>query len=1057
MRIAHLADIHIRLKDRQEEYGAVFRELYKSLKKEKPDRIVIAGDIFHSKIAMSPESVVVVRRLFTNLCNIAPLDIIAGNHDLNLSNMERLDALSPVVSTIRGTKNTINYYKKTGIYKIEDSNFYYGVFSLLDGKGLKLEEKEDGAVYIALFHGQIAGCKMDNGYMFGSEATSNKIFDGFDYIMAGDIHCRQETKTKGVGWYCGSLVQQNFGEEVDKGYLLWDITDRKEYTCKFIEVKNDHKYIVLDIDDGILPHVEIPAESRVRVIWGEDQNNPSNLSVSKISELVKEHYGVSLVSVSFKLNTKDKSMGSSISGDLSNENVQRDILKTWLEKEHGKDNISIPHILELDKKITEGVSTHEMEDFSNSVWDLKKISVDNFMSYGSKVEVDFSHMPGIIGLFGENAAGKSVIIDAIMYALFNKITRNVNNKHLVNRYTGKNTCTVVLDISINGVDYQIERSTTHKRNKDGLSTGSKTDVCFKRKNPDSEEWEDLKEDQRQKTEKIIRNAIGSFDDFVVTTLSPQNKTHEFLNQGPSARLDNILRFLGLDIYSRKYDLANNGLKEIKLRLGGQGDRTDELNVLISNLETEKGLLAIEEARVVDNKKEMKDKQEKLTTVRNGINTEIKIEKSCEELTAECGKIEKEMVALQGKKDGYVADADRLAVEIVEKEGKKIGDDELKELAAECEEIKKLTKEISKINDEIKSDKKLLMLYRDDFSRGNKCPVSYDEKHVTCPYLSAYVEKKTDCSRLLKKVEELSAQVVEKENRLRALDGVLDRFNEQLEISEGISALKKSLEETQKNIRHTTEMLEIKSFSLNLVQEQLSLARSNVKILSKNAELRKKEKLLIEEMDQINDKIEAGNRVIVLLEKNISVLEKSAADVGEDILKYKMVAAEHLIYTMYLEAIHRDAIPTFILNKCLPDINNRVNMILSDVVNFEIRLEADDSKNMEISMHHDGIEQDGPAQTSSGMERLLIDMAIRYSLLSISTLNRPNVWIIDEGFGALDSSSLAGTLRFFENIRGSFKNIILITHIDALKDVADWVLDIEKTDRVSKITCPLANI
>jgi len=52
MRIAHISDIHIRLKDRHDEYKEVFDRLYKELKTQKPDRILLTGDIVHSKITL---------------------------------------------------------------------------------------------------------------------------------------------------------------------------------------------------------------------------------------------------------------------------------------------------------------------------------------------------------------------------------------------------------------------------------------------------------------------------------------------------------------------------------------------------------------------------------------------------------------------------------------------------------------------------------------------------------------------------------------------------------------------------------------------------------------------------------------------------------------------------------------------------------------------------------------------------------------------------------------------------------------------------------------------
>ena len=92
--IAHIADVHIRNLKRHGEYRDVFKKLYKDLKETLPKNSIIylAGDIVHAKTEMSPELIRMVSGLFTNLSKIRPTILIAGNHDCNLNNANRLDA-----------------------------------------------------------------------------------------------------------------------------------------------------------------------------------------------------------------------------------------------------------------------------------------------------------------------------------------------------------------------------------------------------------------------------------------------------------------------------------------------------------------------------------------------------------------------------------------------------------------------------------------------------------------------------------------------------------------------------------------------------------------------------------------------------------------------------------------------------------------------------------------------------------------------------------------------------------------------------------------------------
>ena len=80
MRIAHLSDIHIRKTRRHEEYRVVLDNLLLSLESLSIDRIVIAGDLLHNKTDLSPEAVQLASEYLDVLSDIAPIDLILGNH-----------------------------------------------------------------------------------------------------------------------------------------------------------------------------------------------------------------------------------------------------------------------------------------------------------------------------------------------------------------------------------------------------------------------------------------------------------------------------------------------------------------------------------------------------------------------------------------------------------------------------------------------------------------------------------------------------------------------------------------------------------------------------------------------------------------------------------------------------------------------------------------------------------------------------------------------------------------------------------------------------------------
>lgn len=255
-KVFHLSDIHIRTFRMHEEYTIAFKKLFKKLRElaEGYDRdemrIVIGGDLVHQKITISNELILMTTWFLKKLEAIAPVVIIAGNHDLLENNNDRIDSITPMVKLLDDKE--INYYKESKCY--EDENIVWCVYSIFEENSrpdIEAGRKEFGdKKYIGLYHAPILGAKTDIGYEFdhGGDLTQ---FEGLDAAMLGDIHMYQEFIYDGAPIvYPSSLVQQNFGESVKgHGFLEWNVDDltyvRHEIETEF----GFYKFKISAIDD----------------------------------------------------------------------------------------------------------------------------------------------------------------------------------------------------------------------------------------------------------------------------------------------------------------------------------------------------------------------------------------------------------------------------------------------------------------------------------------------------------------------------------------------------------------------------------------------------------------------------------------------------------------------------------------------------------------------------------------------------------------------------------------------------------------------------------------
>lgn len=247
--IVHIADIHIRNIQLHDMYKKQFNRFINELKqlsenvwsKEKLTtdniRIVIAGDFFHQKISITNEQLIIASQFITELLKFGKIILIPGNHDFLENNTDRVDSITPLVNLLNDDR--ITYYKTGGVY--EDMNVNWVVYSLYEHNKRPDFELKENNKYIGLFHGPIQGMSTDIGYVF-DDAYDKLNFRDLDIVLCGDIHKRSKTKIgKTEIIYCGSLIQQHFGEPVTKhGFGIYNVISDK---YKFYDVENDSPFL----------------------------------------------------------------------------------------------------------------------------------------------------------------------------------------------------------------------------------------------------------------------------------------------------------------------------------------------------------------------------------------------------------------------------------------------------------------------------------------------------------------------------------------------------------------------------------------------------------------------------------------------------------------------------------------------------------------------------------------------------------------------------------------------------------------------------------------------
>ena len=1040
--IYHIADIHIRNVQRHDEYRKVFERMFEEIRKRGTDNSIIylAGDIAHAKLELSPELVREISWLFTECSKHCETILITGNHDCNMNNSDRLDVLTPIVEALN--LPNFRYLRDTQVYTIGGVDF--GVFSILDNKvNWPKGNTLTAARKIALFHGPIDNSSTDIGYVVSSRHFTTDIFDGYDLALLGDIHKRQEmispSGCKVV--YAGSLVQQNFGESVSgHGLLVWDL-DTLEYEA--IDIQNDYGYYTMDVDNGIVPIVtDMPKTPRLRVRL----SNTDAADTKKVITEIKMRYGVEDFTIVRTDSFNKTKTGNRLSRlefeNVTDINYQNTLICDYVQRMLPFATPSDLNGLELiNRDINSRIKQEEI--YRNIQWKPINFSFSNMFSYGEDNIIDFTKVGGLMGLFAPNASGKSSLFDAISFCLFDKCSRAFKATNIMNNRKSEFECKLHLQIS--GIDYYIKR-TARTINK---GRNVKVDVEF---------WKEedgiitsLNGTERRDTNIVIEQHVGKYDDFVLTALSLQGNNSIFIDKSQSERKELLAQFMGLNIFDKLYETAAEDNKEVSILIRNfkKTDFTSELAEKGLEKQTKKselrGLEKTLENRTID-VTDLSDRilglTKELVSVDGNLDLEI-LEKKKNDIDRDILHSLSEEKLKKVKLDDYAEAISQISKSIEEK--KYINEQPIEEAKQEWDVLK----------GEISNTERYIALVEQSLesNREKLAHLAQHEYDPNCNFCMNNVFVK-DAKETEKRVEEQIADLEEVHGKLNSLINQASRLADVDEQWDALVDLKSEYQTAIFGRGNTIAELNVFKTQQQLYDNQLEQVKADIQKYHDNEDTIKRNKEIESVIDGLNktkseieSEIKSINKQITTITGLISSLVLYIDGVKQKMDEVKELEEKNRLYTYYLDAVKRDGIPYELIWKATPVIENEINNILSQVVDFGIVLDID-GKSINAKIVYDS--QEWPLEMCSGMEKFISGLAIRVALNNICNLPRPNFLVIDEGFGTLDASNLSSLFMMMQYLKTQYDFIWIISHLEQMRDVVDGLIEIKKINGFSKI-------
>ena len=1038
-KIFHIADIHIRNLKRHNEYKQVFTKLYKEIKDRKTDNsvIVVAGDIAHSKTEMSPELVDMTANFFESLTDLCDTIVITGNHDCNLNNTYRMDVLSPIIDTL--DIDNLYYYKDGGVYNHDNIDFV--VWSIFDDveNFVKAKDVEGDNVKVGLYHDAVDSARTDVGFKIHNTKVQVSMMEGFDMFLLGDIHAYQYLNDEHTIAYAGSLIQQNHGENLKgHGMLVWDVETR---TSEFVEIPNDYGYYTLDIIDGEFPVVDdMPKKPRLRIRVA----NTDNADLKKILTKIRKKYKVDEFTV-IRTDTLSQQKVGDYSSSIHYDNIQNvehqnALIKDYIDRNYPfLENDILQQVQDINRELNSKIPEEEV--VRNIRWLPISFEFDNMFSYGEGNKIDFTQMDGVLGLFAPNTSGKSSIFDALSFCIFDKCSRAYKADHIMNNRKDRFNCK--FHFMIDNVDYYIEKN-AHRTKRGAV----KVDVDF---------WKEeggittpLNGEQRRDTNSIIRQYLGSYEDFVFTCLSLQGNNSVFIDKSQSERKDLLAQLMGLNVFDKLYTYGNDEIRETNavLRKFKRDDFTQELADL--------------EKRFEIIKKETDSAENEEQSLKGKLNTiDIQLEEQYERLhsvdeTLDIEQINKQLEnnkqqisSIQTSHRSYEVDVSGVLTELQDSTTTLTQYNDIERKYQEWTQRKKerdhVLTEIDKHKVKVEHTLKRLETAKNNlhFEVNDNCQSCLNnvEKFNTeyNNILSELQEQKMTAKTLVETKKSYSQ--VETNSHLEEEYKSYKILNEKItQLSLNKDKLESSISECNTKLEHLSkvnEMLEVK------VQEY----EANEQKIKENKETRKIINDLKETRDETKQKYTESQNNVKRLWNEAGSVDNKIEELEGKIQEAKDLENKIEAYQYYLDSVKRDGVPYELITKTIPMIQNEVNNILQQIVDFNMNIEVD-GKNINAKLVYE--DREWPLELGSGMEKFISGVAIRVALMNISNLPRPNFLALDEGFGVLDSDNFNSLFMLFQYLKTQFDFIIVISHLDSMRDIVNDFVEIQKVNGFSKI-------
>ena len=689
-----------------------------------------------------------------------------------------------------------------------------------------------------------------------------------------------------------------------------------------------------------------------------------------------------------------------------------------------------------------------------------ELDVKNFLAYRDPGPLHFDGIR-IACLAGPNGAGKSSLLDAITWALWGKARTNAPDDLI---HQGQENMSVSLTFEHTGMRYRVLRQ--RKVGKRGESL-----LEFQAWDPDTESWRSLSEATIRATQARIDALLRlDYETFVNSAFLMQGRADEFTTKTPNQRKQVLSNILGLSRWetyeARAKEKINQSFAEIQ-RIDG---RLEELERELSRRDEYESELANAEAAAQKNAEQLADVERQWTLLEqtrihlNSLKQQINdLAQRTRRTEAEIAEVKQELVSIQAQADKVALEAAlaELNTALVKLEPlqacQKEAMEEISSLSTEAAHLRGINVALIPETEPIKGRISTL-----ESATEPVCPTC--GQSLTDDHRSQLLEDlKLDVGGRRSKFRENREHIQKFEARITELNNEVTEMNQALTEK---ANLEKRVVELQTTVVRAEEAADrAASLTLRITRwsEEIQLDRDKLLALEKEA-AKSEEQLAVtsltkEGVERLRLQKRMADERVGGARQQLATLS-SLKELREKLLAERAILAEdHGHYEALRDAFSKRGVPAMIIETAVPELERSANDLLSRMSEgrMAVRIETQrEIKSGEMREALDIIISDElgtrPYDLYSGGESFRINFAIRIALSRLLA-RRAGAQLrslyIDEGFGTQDAIGREQLVAAINSIQEDFDLILVITHIDEMKDAFPARIEVTKTPQGSQ--------